>query len=143
MKKPRVRRHEATRSEVERLKFGIEVDVEPFATSGLRLSRCEANDASTDLFVLNGAAGLGVDQEGVIAAVACDVDEPDEGVVFGSGSHPTEAVRAYLVPPSGCGHPAMRLDEIHHLFVVKRPTPPQHDPVRERFRRFGNHAPTR
>ena len=104
---PCIRRPEATRVEVERLKLGIEVDVEPFATRGLRVSRCEANYACTDLFVLNGAARLGVDQERVIAAVACDVDETNESVALGSGSHPTEAVRAYLVPPSGGGSSAV------------------------------------
>jgi hypothetical protein len=81
-----------------------------------------------------------VDQERVVATVAHDVGEPYGRAVGEARRDPAEAMRADLIPPPGNRRPAVRRDEIDHLFVIESSAPPKDDAVGERLGRIGCHA---
>src|SRR5262249_1489443 len=68
---------------------------------------------------------LGIEQEGVIASVPCDVDKADQAAAIQQASgHPAKAVGPDLVPPPGRGLAAMCSDKGHHFRVGDYSAPP-------------------
>jgi hypothetical protein len=94
-------RVESASVEVKRAKFLPEVNVEPLAACSLRMQNCLTYNLGPHPFVLQDTSCLRVEQEGVVAAVPCDVDEAHENIFGCSGRHPTEAVPSNPVPPAG------------------------------------------
>lgn len=135
----------ATCVEVEEGGVVAEVHVEPLAPGHLRLERSVPHNSGCDAFALAAASGLGVDEERVVAAVPGDVHEANELTGLVSGRGPPKAVGPDLVPPTGHGVAAARVDEIEHLVVGDRSPPRTGDPtdhgcslalMRRRHRRF-------
>lgn len=105
------------RAQVEAGKFRIKVDVEPLAAGCLRMLCGEGDDRRSNAFVLAGAAGPGVEKEGMISAVPCHIGEPDQDAILGPGRDPTETELPDAIPPTDSWLAAMRLDEVDHLSV--------------------------
>lgn len=97
------------------------VDVEPFASGGLRVGDGDSDGLGADPGVLMAWAGLGVEQKGMIAAVPRHVDEPDQRPVTDARRHPAEAVGPDLVPPSCRRTAAVGLDQVNDLVVGRWP----------------------
>lgn len=77
-----------------------------------------SNQLRSDAGMLVDGTHLGIKQEGMIAAVPRNVDEPDQQSVLVPGTNPAQAVRADPVPPTERRAPAVRLCEREQLLVL-------------------------
>src|SRR5690606_3071844 len=109
-----VGRSEAAGVEVEAAELGTEVDVQPLAPGGPGVPSRDRDQLGSDAAALMLAAGLRVEQEGVIATVPRHVHEPDQ-LIAHAGRDPAETVLADLVPPPGDRVAPVRLDQVRHL----------------------------
>lgn len=124
-----VRPAKAARIEVEGCQLGLEVDVEPLASCGLGVLRCEVDELLSYALALVSAVRLRVDEKGVVSTVRCDVDEADEAPAGVAGSDPAETVWTDSIPPADLGVSAMGIDELNHLRVRQRAAPAIRDAV--------------
>jgi hypothetical protein len=129
MDQPGVRGAKAARSEVEGCQVGLEVDVEPLASCGLGVLRCEVDGPRSYALALVGAVCLRVDDKGMVSAVGYDVDETDQATAGLAGGDPTETVGTDSIPPADLGVSAMSIDELNHLGVRQRAAPAVRDAV--------------
>ena len=110
-------RPEAACAEVERREMLLEVDVEPLTPCRLGMQCSTADERCGYSSPLMLASDLGIDEEGVIAAIPRHVDKADQGAAIQAGCYPAQAVQPHLVPSSGHCVPTVGLDEFHHFHV--------------------------
>ena len=115
---------ETAGTEVERGKVLTEVDVQPLAARRPCLPYGMSYQRGGNALPLMAAGNLGIEKEGVIAAVPRHIDEPDQVLPAGQASgHPAQAVWPDLIPPASHGATAMCLNQHHHFRVSDRPAP--------------------
>ena len=119
----------AARIEVEGGQFGIEVDVEPLASCGPGVLRCEVDELRSYALALVSAVRLCVDDKGMVSSVRYDVNEADEPSAGVAGSDPAETVWTDSVPPADLGVSVMGIHELNHLRVGQRAAPAVRDAV--------------
>lgn len=123
------RRAEAAGVEVEagEARCVLEIDVQPLASGPLGMVSREADEVGRDSAPLKVGPGLGVQQEGVIAAVPGDVHKTDGGSVREMSGRPPEAVGPDSIPPASLGVSAVRARQGEDLIVPDREAPPVFD----------------
>jgi len=115
---------EAAGIEVQPCQALGEVDVKPLATRRLRVPGSKADKRGRDTTPLMLTGDLGIEEEGVIAAVPCHVDKTDQAAAGPQArGGPAKTMRPDLVPPPGHGLAAMCPDECHHFCISDRPAP--------------------
>lgn len=104
--------------EVERCEVLLEVDVKPLAPGCLCMRRSVADKRGANPLPLMLTSDLGIQEEGMIASVPCDVDKADKAAVgLQAGGNPAKAVSPHLIPPASRRLAAMRSDKQDHLCV--------------------------
>ena len=115
---------EATGIEVEPGEMLVEVHVQPLAPGRLGMAGSMADKRRGDPLPLIFGGDLGIEEEGVIAAVPCHVDKTDQAAAGPQArGGPAKTMRPDLVPPPGHGLAAMCPDECHHFCISDRPAP--------------------
>jgi len=115
---------EAAGIKVERRQALFKVHVQPFTASRLSVPGCAADKLGSDTPPLMLTGDLGIEEEGVIAAVPRHVDKTDQAATKPQArGDPAKTVRPDLVPPPGRGPAAMCPDKCHHFCVGDRPAP--------------------
>src|SRR5262249_12355290 len=90
--KPGWGRPEAAGIEVERRQVLLEIDVEPLATRCRGMPDSMTHQGGANALPLMLTGDLGIEQEGVIASVPCDVDKADQAAAIQQASgHPAKA----------------------------------------------------
>ena len=101
-----------------------EVDVKPVAACRLRVPGSKADKRGRDAPPLMLIRDLGIEEEGVIAAVPRHVDKTDQAAAGTQArGDPAKTVRPDLVPPPGHGLAAMCPDKCRHFCISDRPAP--------------------
>jgi hypothetical protein len=117
-------RPEAARTEVEHGQVLAKVDVEALAARRACVPDGMSYQGGGDALPLMAAGNLGIEKEGVIAAVPRHIDEPDQALLAEQASgHPGQAVWPDLIPPANHGATAMCMNQHHHFCVSDRPAP--------------------
>lgn len=114
---------EAAGIEVERSEIVVEVHVQPFAAGFLGVDGSSSNQLKPDTGMLVEGTHLGIEQEGMVAAVPCKVDEANQQSVVVPNTDPAKAVRADPVPPPVRRASPVRLREREQLLVLNITTP--------------------
>src|ERR671932_265238 len=92
------RRPEAAGPEIERREAVLEAALHPLPPASPGVLGGEGAARGADPPPLHVGTDLRVDQEGVVAAVPGDVDEPDQRAVVEADGHPPAAVAAGPAP---------------------------------------------
>lgn len=103
--------------QAERLQAWLEIDDDPFASRSLRFHYRAFDDLRAQAAALMCRAGLGVDEERMIAAVLRDVDEAHQLTGWNSSRDPPQRMPTNTTPPTTFGSTSVGLGELDDLLI--------------------------